>query len=600
MLKDLEKKLCNCFGVNEVNLSFIEDARFGDVTTSLAMINAKSQNENPVALAKKYIDIYNNDTELKTIFKKVEVAGPGFINFTFTDSFLKESLKIDLGKIKKDLREVSEYDNKLVLVEYTDPNPFKVFHIGHLMTNIIGEFVANAYEVEGANVKRVNYQGDVGRHIAINIYAILKSENRKYFEELKISTKTLKEKVTWLGQMYAEGYADFDAENSNETKNKEEKTIVKKVEEINKKIYERNDTEVNAIYDIGRAWSLEYFESLYTLLGTRFDKYIFESECAVIGKNIVIENLKNKEKSLDIFETGEEGAIIYDGEKAGLHKRVFVNKNGLPTYEAKDLGNMQIKKETFPNLFESFVVTGNEQSDYFKVLYNVIGKLYPELKNNLKHVGHGMMRFADGKMSSRKGNIIAGDELIENVMDSLRARFENSRVSDKEEKEFLIEKVSIAAIKYSILKQAIGKDIIFDMEKAISVEGDSGPYLQYTHARINGILLKTNKKSFINKILNIFKKENLKTEAVETDLNEIKKSLILNILKYEKVLCESAKEKSPQKIATYLINLSHSFNAFYNKEKIEGNAENVFLATKVKDILKDGLNLLGIYAPLKM
>ncbi len=609
MLKDLEKKLCNCFGVNEVNLSFIEDTRFGDVTTSLAMINAKSQNDNPVALAKKYVDIYNNDIELKTIFKKVEVAGPGFINFTFTDNFLLENLKIDLEKVKKDIKEESEYFNKLVLVEYTDPNPFKVFHIGHLMTNIIGEFVANAYEVEGADVKRVNYQGDVGRHIAINIYAILKSENRKYFEELKNSKQSLKEKVTWLGQMYAEGFADFDTENSDETINKEEKAIVKKVEEINKKIYVRGDEEVNAIYDIGRAWSLEYFESLYTLLGTKFDKYIFESECAEIGKNTVLKNMKSEEGGTPIFEVGEEGAIIYDGEKEGLHKRVFINKNGLPTYEAKDLGNMQIKKETFPNLFESFVITASEQNDYFKVLYSVIGKLYPELKNNLKHVGHGMMRFADGKMSSRKGNIIAGDELIENVMDSLRARFENSRVSDKEEKEFLIEKVSIAAIKYSILKQAIGKDIIFDMEKAINVEGDSGPYLQYTHARINGILLKTNEinsKSFVNKILSIFKKEikvNPNYEEIgnkDTDLNEVKKSLILNVLKYEKVLQESAREKSPQKMATYLINLAHSFNAFYNKEKIEGNDENIFLASKVKDILKDGLSLLGIYAPEKM
>ncbi len=596
MLKDLEKKLCNCFGVNEVNLSFIEDSRFGDVTTSLAMINAKSQKENPVTLANKYVEIYNSDADLKEIFSKVEVAGPGFINFTFTDIFLAEVLKIDLEKIKNNIKEESVYNDKLVLVEYTDPNPFKVFHIGHLMTNIIGEFVANAYETEGANVKRINYQGDVGRHIAINIYAILKSENRKYFEGLKESNKNVKEKVTWLGQMYAAGFADFDAENSNETINKEEKEIVKKVEEINKKIYDRSDDEVNVIYDIGRAWSLEYFESLYTLLGTKFDKYIFESECAEIGKNIVSKNMKSNENDLSIFEVGEEGAIIYDGEKVGLHKRVFINRNGLPTYEAKDLGNMQIKKESFPNLFESFAITASEQNDYFKVLYNVIAKLYPELKNNLKHVGHGMMRFADGKMSSRKGNIIAGDELIESVMNSLRSRFENSRVSNKEEKEFLIEKVSIAAIKYSILKQSIGKDIIFDMEKAISVEGDSGPYLQYTHARINGILLKTNKKSFINKVLNIFKKETEK----EANTNEVKKALILNILKYEKVLCESVKEKSPQKMATYLINLSHSFNAFYNKEKIEGSDENTFMARKVKDILKDGLSLLGIYAPLKM
>jgi arginyl-tRNA synthetase len=203
-----------------------------------------------------------------------------------------------------------------------------------------------------------------------------------------------------------------------------------------------------------------------------------------------------------------------------------------------------------------------------------------------------MMRFAEGKMSSRKGNIIAGDELIEIVKENLKEKFEKSRVEDKEEREFLIEKVAIGAIKYAVLKQSIGKDVIFDLEKAISVDGDSGPYLQYTHARISGIVNKNE-----NKLVNISEK-NFDLSSLE--INQNNKNLIINILKYEKVLSETINEFAPQKMLSYLVTLAHSFNSFYNNEKIEGSQNNIFLASKVKKILADGLELLGIHAPDRM
>ena len=586
MLKELEKKLCNCFGTSSLRLSFIEDTNFGDVTTNIAMINAKKESVNPVELAKRYAEIYETDNYIKSVFKKVEVAGPGFINFTFDERYLEDNFNLNIKNIKNKIREESVYNNKEVLVEYTDPNPFKVFHIGHLMTNIIGEFVANSYEVLGAGVKRINYQGDIGRHIAISIYAILKEENYKKFLELVENKNiSIKEKVIWLGQKYAEGYADFDLEDNDENLSKENKLIVKKVEEINKSIYEKSDEVINDIYNMGRAWSLDYFETLYKLLGTRFDKYIFESEAAPFGLNLVKENTGFGK----VFEVGDGGAIIYDGEKEGLHKRVFINKNGLPTYEAKDLGNMQIKLETFPEIFKSVVITGSEQIDYSKVLYKSIEKLFPNLENKLAHMGHGMMRFADGKMSSRKGNVIAGDELIENIKESLEEKFKDSRIKNKLEKDFLLEKVSISTIKYSVLKQAIGRDVIFDMEKATSTDGDSGPYLQYTHARLSAILNKQN--IFIN-ILN-----NLSHKIKITENN---KSIILLLMNFENILKETAEGPAPQKMLTYLINLSHAFNTFYAKEKIDGDKNNLKLAKNIKEVIKEGLKLLGIYAPDRM
>jgi arginyl-tRNA synthetase len=604
MLKSLSETIQKTLNLESLpSISFIEENIFGDVTTNVAMVNAKKLNKNPKDLAQEYVNVLNADSEIVNLFSKIQVAGPGFINFTFSESLIKKELESNLNNILEKIKENSILNNKNILVEYTDPNPFKVFHIGHLMTNIIGEAIAGINELAGAKVSRINYQGDVGRHIAINIYAILKEENYAQFLKFKNDGKdgeeNIKAKVKWLGERYAEGYAEFDGEEAAAKLPPEIQTvsdlfILSHVTNINKKIYDRSDQKINDIYDIGKKWSMEYFEVLYKMLGTSFDKYIMESEGAPIGLKIVNDNNGVGEKS--IFEIGDEGAIIFDGEKEGLHKRVFINKNGLPTYEAKDLGNMQIKLGAYPKLDQSIVVTANEQIDYFKVLYKVMEKINPELTGKLKHYGHGMMRFADGKMSSRKGNIIAGDKLIENIAQNLQEKFASSRVDDEIEKKNLIEKVAIGAIKYAVLKQGIGRDVIFDMEKAISVDGDSGPYLQYTHARINGLLIKNIEK--LREAENSADLEKYDTDKLEINTNN--KNLIVNILKYESILLEVIGEAAPQKLLTYLINLTHSFNAFYNIEKIEGNMQNIFIAKKVKDILAHGLKTLAIHAPDRM
>jgi arginyl-tRNA synthetase len=556
MLKQIRKVISEVSGSQDFSTIYTEHAGFGHVTSNVAMVMAKNENRNPKDLASELAaKIFENNVDM---FVKVEVAGPGFINFILTPDFILKSLGTDT-----DIE--SEYKNKKVLVEYTDPNPFKVFHIGHLMTNIIGEAVARIYETAGADVNRVNYQGDIGRHIAINIYAIL--ENIDTYNNLKSDDeRSLIEKVQWLGEMYALGYKAFDAD-------AEDGEIKKSVTDINKKIYEKSDETINDIYETGRAWSLEYFETLYKKLDTKFDEYIFESEAAPIGTEIVKNNIGK------VFEVGDEGAIIYDGEKVGLHKRVFINKNGLPTYEAKDLGNMEEKKRRLGDFDKSIVITGNEQSDYFKVLYSAINDLGICDREKLAHIGHGMMRFADGKMSSRKGNIIAGDELIEDVKKILKERFDASRIDNESEKEETLEAVAIASLKYSTLKQALGKDVVFDIEKAINVEGDSGPYLQYTYARMNSVA-----------------KEN----GNKLQVNENNIALVLELAKYADVLQEVVDETAPQKLSTYLVSLAREANSWYASNKISGDESNEVIAYKIKTTLKNGLHILGIKAPERM
>ncbi len=634
------------------DVSYIEEPKFGHVSSNIAMTMAKDLKQNPKDVAQKIVDAIALDPlsfgeglgeragldkiGKSNTFSKIQVAGPGFINFTFSDEFLADnfysskynsdsSLENILSEIKN--KNISNLNNKNVLVEYTDPNPFKVFHIGHLMTNIIGESIAGIYELAGAKVKRINYQGDVGRHIAINIFAILKPENKKIFDELEGGIenkhKNIKQKVQWLGDRYAEGYAEFDAANSKEEKSAEDIKIINLVADINKKIYEKSDLEINKIYEAGRAWSLEYFETLYKMLGTKFDKYIFESGAAPIGLDIVMQNVAKVPLSFGeglgvrpepVFEIGDEGAVIFDGEKEvddkgnKLHKRVFVNKNGLPTYEAKDLGNMEMKlayaKENNFDIHKSIVITGNEQSDYFKVLYKAIQKINPELQNKLSHFGHGMMKFADGKMSSRKGNIIAGDELIGNVGEKLKEKFSDSRILDAQEKECLIEKVSIASIKYAVLRQAIGRDIIFDMDKVVSVEGDSGPYLQYTHARLCAVAKDKNEDAKTPVTPLSERGEETLSKNLENNfkinINAENKNLILTIEKYEDVLVEIISEMSPHKLVTYLTLLCREVNSWYAHNRVAGDQSNEFIAFKTKEILAHGLNVLAVHAPEEM
>jgi arginyl-tRNA synthetase len=302
----------------------------------------------------------------------VEVAGPGFINFYLNNSFVSKSVLAILNKGEKYGQSEHGLKGK-VLVEYTDPNTFKVFHIGHLMSNAIGESIARLIESGGTKVERICYPSDIGLHIAKAIWAI--SQNLK---ELPDESADIAVRTDFLGRMYVLG-----------TKTYEENAEVKKeIDELNKKIYDKSDSSVNAIYEKGRKWSLDHFDLLYKILGTKFDKFIFESEMASIGLDVVNKNIG------EVFEISE-GATVFKGEKYGLHTRVFINSHGLPTYEAKDLGLNVTKFKTYPDASQSIIITASEQNDYFKVIKQVLVLIDKENGQKTKHIGHGMMRSAD-------------------------------------------------------------------------------------------------------------------------------------------------------------------------------------------------------------
>src|SRR3989344_5125979 len=393
----LKQKIENKFPGTDFDILVPPNPKMGDYSTNLAFAIAEARNktENPEEIAEKLVAELKQDRDLADIFEKIEAVKPGFINFYFSDDFLRSKL----GEISKDKKYGFDktMKGKTVMVEYTDPNPFKLFHIGHLMSNTIGEAIARLYEAAGAKVLRANYQGDVGLHVAKTIWgmeSMLTKDNKRPTE-----SSTMEEKMEFLGNAYVYGAHAY-----------ENPEFKEKIEEINDRIYKKDNLQISELYEKGKKWSLEYFETIYKKLGTKFDRYFFESEAASDGLRIVNEHP-------DVF-TESDGAKVFRGEDHGLHTRVFVSSKGLPTYEAKELG-VNKKKFEKDNPDISIIVTGNEINDYFKVLVKVMELTMPEVAARTRHISHGMLRLPGGKMSSRTGDVITADSLIEQTKSKL-------------------------------------------------------------------------------------------------------------------------------------------------------------------------------------
>ncbi|HJO89593.1 MAG: arginine--tRNA ligase [Candidatus Pacebacteria bacterium] len=528
---------------SEIHLEHPVDLTHGDYSTNVAMTLAKEVNKNPKELAQEIIDNLKEDK----LIEKIEVAGNGFINFYLSKEFFAENLN-EIIKTKDKWGSNNSLKDEKTIVEYTDPNPFKEFHIGHLMSNAIGESISRIVEFSGAEVMHANYQGDVGLHVAKAIFG--KQKNPE---------------LQW-GKAYAYGaqnYEDHEEE----------------IKEINKKIYNKNDEEINNLYEDGRKSSLEHFEEIYGKLGTKFDEYFFESEASPIGKKLVEENVGK------IFEESD-GAVIFRGENFGLHTRVFLNSDKLPTYEAKDLALAKIKTERY-GYDKSIVITANEQKEYYKVVLEAMKQIFPEFAKKTKHITHGLLRLPSGKMASRTGDVITAESLIDEVKERVLEKMKDSDITDMDK---VAEKIAVGAIKYSILKQSAGKDIIFDMDKSLSFEGDSGPYLQYAHTRANAVLEKA-------------KKENIKpsTKIPRSNLGSDLEKLLY---RFPEIVERANKEFEPHYITTYLTELAGAFNSFYAKEKIVEENDTapykVVLTEAFTNTIKNGLWLLGIKAPERM
>ena len=541
ILRDnLKKVILEVFGIDfEPEITPAPENIDADYSSNVPLKLAKDLHDNPFNIAEK-------------ISEKIDgcfVSKPGFVNFKISDGDLNEKISglADRFEILSD-----KFAEKTVICEFSDPNPFKVLHVGHLYTSVVGDSISRLFEYAGAKVIRANFGGDVGLHVAKTMY-ILKQKN---IDDLTIED---------IAKCYVEGTAAYE----------DDENAKAEITELNKEIYKINaedihGTEISDLYWKGRELSYEYFKNFYAKIGVKFDVFYPESTVAALGLSKVLEEL-----DAGVYEKSE-GAVIFDGEKYGLHTRVFINKEGVPTYEAKDVG-LIFKKYDDYHFDKSVVITGNEQLEYMKVVLKSVEQYAPELVEKTSHLTHGLVKLPGNvKMSSRKGNFLKAVDVLEMVSDELKNEY-NSEDS----------KVSTAAYKYAFLKYKMGGDIIFDPKESVKMTGNSGPYLLYSAVRASKILSAAGASGDIeNYIYNIYEK-----------------NLAKKLLEYKELLDEAVAEMAPHKLANYLYETAQEFSRFYENCPVVGSAEEAERIKLVKvyfETMKHGLNILGIEIPEEM
>lgn len=528
------------------------EEQFGDYSTNVAMQLAPQLNKNPRSVAEQLAAHVKGPS-----FHKVEAVGAGFINFWLSDEALA-------AIVARSLKPAQPNAGKEILIEFGNPNPFKEMHIGHLYSYIVGDSIAKLLEASGSTVRRLSYHGDVGLHVAKAIYGLreLNKEHKKNDEAA--SNIVVIERENFLGKAYAYGADRYE----------NDKPSQEKIDKINLHVYKQDDSKINELWKRGCELSFDYFDKILDLLSISNDKRYLESQTLVIGKEFVEANLKS------VFKKSQ-GAIVYEGEKAGLHTRVFITSQGLPTYEAKDLGLTELKNQDYPNADRSIVVTATEQSEYFKVMLAALAEIDKQLATKTTHLSHGFLSLTSGKMSSRSGNVYSATELLLEVKAAVHEQYPDSEVRKE---------VSFGAVKYAFLKHRLGSDIVFDIKESISLEGNSGPYLQYAHARACSILVKG------------------RTSHTEADVKgpsfqAKERSLARKISEYPEVVEKAVNELMPHHVCTYLYELAQVFNRFYESNRVVGDPRESLRLALVKsysDVLKNGLELLNIPVPERM
>jgi len=546
------------FGIEIVPQVSRPEPQFGDWATNVALQLAGQLGRAPREIAEEIANHLRESGD----YSEVAVAGPGFINLRLSDDAL---ISAALHGPANSLDGVS------YVVEYSCPNAFKELHTGHLYQTILGDVIARLVEATGAQTHRTSFGGDVGLHVAKCLYGMVTTLGGEFPEKLAEVSADAMKRAYWVSQCYVRGAKAHE----------ESEDAKQAIEGYNQAIYQihannDHDSALAQLYWETRQWSYDYFEAFYRLIHVDLMRYYPESSTLGRGLELVHEGLEKG------YFTESEGAVVFEGDpEQHLHTRVFVTSKGLPTYETKDLGVIFMEKADY-GFDRRVLVTGNDQTAYMRVVFAAADKLEPGIASSMSHITNGTVRFGDGqKMSSRLGNVSRAIDVLEVVREKVRSL--GTEEAD-------VDMVALGAIKYEFLKYRVGGDIAFDIEESVSIQGNSGPYLQYAHARACSILSKSETSS---------------PEALGAGLalDSDERQLVSKLGEYAEVVEKATKELMPHLICTYLYELAQEFNRFYEKCRIIGDereTERLSLVVHYRDTLARGLGLLGIVAPEKM
>jgi arginyl-tRNA synthetase len=510
----------------------------------------------------------------------------GFLNIVLDDRYYLDFF--GSAKNDPDYGKVSS-EGKAIMVEYSSPNTNKPLHLGHIRNNLLGFSVAEILKASGKKVYKTQIINDRGIHICKSMLAWKRYGNGETPQTAGVKgDKLVGNYYVKFDQVYKQEIADLLAQGKTEEEAKAQAPVLLEAQDMLRK-WEAGDEEVVQLWSTMNRWVYDGFEKTYDKLGVDFDKNYYESETYLLGKNVVAEGLEK-----GVFFRKDDGSVWIDLTDEGLDEKIVLRSDGTAVYMTQDIGTAIQRVQDFA--INGMVYTvGNEQDYHFKVLFLILKKLGYDWADNLYHLSYGMVDLPSGKMKSREGTVVDADDLIQEMTDTARKISEELGKLDgysNEEKEELYRIIGLGALKYYILKVDPRKRILFNPEESVDFQGNTGPFIQYTYARIQSILRKA--------------EFNYEEPIFEYSLNEKEKELLKQLQLYPEVVSAAADAHSPAVIANYTYDLVKEFNSFYQNVTILGTEDEtekkfrVQLAKMVGEVIKSSFALLGIQVPERM
>ena len=514
----------------------------------------------------------------------------GFLNLSIGDGAWLELLKVIDADEHFGTKQATE-DSPLVMIEYSSPNTNKPLHLGHVRNNLLGWSLAQIMEANGNKVVKTNIVNDRGIHICKSMLAWLKYGNGETPESSgKKGDHLIGDYYVAFDKHYREEVKELVAQGMDEEKAKQEAPLIKEAHEMLVK-WEQNDPEVRALWEKMNNWVYAGFDETYKKLGVGFDKIYYESQTYLKGKAKVEEGLAK-----GLFERHEDNSVWADLTNEGLDQKLLLRSDGTSVYMTQDIGTAEMRFQDYP-IDKMIYVVGNEQNYHFQVLSILLDRLGFKWGKELVHFSYGMVELPNGKMKSREGTVVDADDLMElMVSDALKTSMELGKFDDmtEEERNEIARIVGMGALKYFILKVDARKNMLFNPEESIDFNGNTGPFIQYTYARIRSILRKA---SGLSSIASLPSNSSLSSKEIE---------LIQKMNEFSAAVEQAGKDYSPSGIANYCYELTKVFNQFYhdysilNEADADKKAVRLMLAKNVAKIIKSGMGLLGIEVPERM
>ena len=556
----------------------------GDITMVIFPL-LKVIKSNPVELGNKIGNYLVENVPEVSRFNVVS----GFLNIVIADSYYLNFFN-EIRDNQKFGYVTPNPDDKAIMVEYSSPNTNKPLHLGHVRNNLLGYSVAEIIKASGKKVYKTQIINDRGIHICKSMLAWQKFGNGETPESSQLKGDKL------VGKYYVEFDKAYKAEISQlietgktEEEAKKQAPIIIEAQEMLKK-WESGDEEVISLWKMMNQWVYDGFATTYTNLGVNFDRYYYESNTYLLGKDVVQVGLDK-----GVFEKDPDGSVWIDLTDEGLDRKIVLRSDGTAVYMTQDIGTAIQRVKDMSDVGGMVYTVGNEQDYHFKVLFLILKKLGFEWASSLYHLSYGMVDLPSGKMKSREGTVVDADDLMQDMTDTAQQISEDLGKLDSysaEEKAKLYKTIGLGALKYYILKVDPKKRILFNPEESVDFAGNTGPFIQYTYARIQSIIRKAD--------------FDFSATTNTEELHEKEKELVKQIELFPEVIQNAAQNHSPALIANYTYDLVKEYNSFYQSVHILGEIDltkkifRVQLSHKVAEVIKSAFTLLGIEVPERM